>query len=78
MLPRGAHAPFVTGNYALNSLNSQQQQVSFFLGHSLRRLYEDVLKAPVPVYLQAIAARLKPRTTAEVRTQGKRLPERES
>jgi hypothetical protein len=48
MLPKDTHAPLIIGGYPLNSLNFQQQQLSFILGHSLRSLYEDVLKAPIP------------------------------
>ncbi len=61
MLPKDTHAPLTIGDYALNSLTFQQQQVSFILGHSLRSLYEDVLNAPIPGNLQTLAAQLEPR-----------------
>jgi hypothetical protein len=67
--------PFKVGNYQLNSLNFQQQQVSFILGHSLRSLYEDVLNAPIPDNLLALAAQLEPKTHVEARTGDELLPE---
>jgi hypothetical protein len=66
MLPHDAHAPLTTGDRALTSPTFQQQQVGFLLGHSLRGLYEDLVKAPIPVHLQTIVARLEPRTVAEL------------
>jgi hypothetical protein len=61
MLPKDPHPPFKVGHYPLNSLHFQQQQVSDILGHSLRNLYEDVLNAPIPDNLQALAAKLEPK-----------------
>jgi hypothetical protein len=68
MLPKDIQTPFKVGNYQLNSLSFQQQQVSFILGHSLRSLYEDVLKAPIPADMQTLAAQLEPKTHVEART----------
>jgi hypothetical protein len=69
MLPKDTHTPFKVGNSPLNSLTFQQQQVSYILGHSLRSLYEDVLNAPIPDNLQALAAQLEPRTCVEAHLQ---------
>jgi hypothetical protein len=44
--------------YMLNSLTFQQQQVNFILGHSIQSLYQDVVKEPIPVHLQALAEKL--------------------
>ena len=71
MLPKDNRALLKAGDHALNSLTFQQQQVSIFLGHSLSCLYEDVLKAPIPVHLQAIAARLETKPGAEPEVQNK-------
>ena len=65
MLPKDTHAPLRIRDYALNSLNFQQQQVSLILGYSLRSLYEDMLNAPVPDNLQALAAQLEPKKRRE-------------
>jgi hypothetical protein len=65
MLPKDTHTLFKVGNYPLNRLTTQQQQVSLILGHSLRSLYEDVLNAPIPDSLLALAAQLEPRTRVE-------------
>jgi hypothetical protein len=46
---------------APNGLTFQQQQTTFFLGHALRSHYEDVIKAPIPDHLQALAERLQQR-----------------
>jgi hypothetical protein len=46
---------------ALNGLTFQQQQTTFFLGHALRSHYEDVIKAPIPDQLRALAERLQQR-----------------
>jgi hypothetical protein len=46
---------------ALNGLNFQQQQTTFFLGHTLRSHYQDVIKAAIPDHLQALAERLQQR-----------------
>jgi hypothetical protein len=46
---------------ALNGLTFQQQQTTFFLGHTLRSHYEDVIKAPIPDELQALTERLEQR-----------------
>jgi hypothetical protein len=44
--------------YMLNSLTFQQQQVNFILGHSIQSLYQDVMREPIPVHLQALAEQL--------------------
>jgi hypothetical protein len=46
---------------ALNGLTFPQQQTTFFLGHVLRGHYEDVIRAPIPDRLQALAERLQQR-----------------
>ena len=46
---------------ALNGPTVQQQQTTFFLGHSLRSHYEDVIKEPIPDRLQALAEQLERR-----------------
>jgi hypothetical protein len=46
---------------ALNGLTVQQQQTTFFLGHSLRSHYEDVIKARIPDHLLALAEQLERR-----------------
>jgi hypothetical protein len=75
MLPKDVHAPLIIGGYPLNSLNFQQQQLSFILGHSLRSLYEDALKAPIPAYMQTLAAQLELKTHVEARAGDELLPE---
>ena len=50
---------------ALNGLTFQQQQTTFFLGHSLRSHYEDVIKAPIPDHLQALAEQLERRAFSD-------------
>ena len=77
MLPKDTHAPFRIGGYALNSLTFQQQQVSFILGHSLRRLYEDMLNAPIPDNLQTLAAQLEPKMWLEAQLQDEPLSRRQ-
>ena len=69
MLPKDTHTPFKVGNYPLNSLTFQQKQVSFLLGPSFRSLYEDLLNAPIPDNLQALAAQLESRTRVEAHFQ---------
>jgi len=61
-------------DYALNSLTFQERQVSFFLGHSLRSLYEDLLNAPIPDNLRTLAARLESRTRVEARLRDELRP----
>jgi hypothetical protein len=39
----------------------QRHQTTFFLGHSLRSHYEDVIKEPTPDRLQALAEQLERR-----------------
>ena len=46
---------------ALNGLTFQQQQTTFFLGHSLRSHYEGVITAPIPDHLRALAEQLERR-----------------
>jgi anti-sigma factor NepR-like protein len=46
---------------ALNGPTVQRHQTTFFLGHSLRSHYEDVIKEPIPVRLQALAEQLERR-----------------
>ena len=69
MLPKDTHTPFKVENHPRNSLTFQQQQVSFILGHALRNLYEDLLNAPIPGNLQALAAQLESRTRVEAHFQ---------
>jgi len=69
MLPKDTLTPFKVRDYPVNSLTFQQQQVSFILGHSLRGVYGDVLNAPIPDNLQALAARLEPSTRVEAHVQ---------
>jgi hypothetical protein len=78
MLPKDTHTPFKVGNYPLNSLTFQQQQVSFLLGHPLRSLYEDLLNAPIPDNLQALAARLESKTRVEAHFHGEPPLEQQS
>ena len=68
MLPNDPHPPLKVRRYPLNSVTFQQQ-VTYILGHSLRILYEDVLNAPIPDNLQALAAQLVPRTRIEAHFQ---------
>jgi hypothetical protein len=68
MLPNDPHPPLKVRHYSLNSLTFQQQ-VTYILGYSLRVLYEDVLNAPIPDNLQALAAQLVPRTRIEAHFQ---------
>lgn len=42
-----------------NSLSFSQEQMNFILGHSLRSIYQDVMKAPVPENLKILVARLE-------------------
>ena len=51
---------------ALNGLTFQQQQTTFFLGHTLRSHYQDVIKAPIPDQRRAIAGRLQERAFFDV------------
>jgi hypothetical protein len=78
MLPSDTRPPFKVGHCLLDSLTFQQQQVSFILGHSLRSLYEDVLNAPIPDNLQALAAQLDPGTRVEAHSQDELLLEQQS
>jgi hypothetical protein len=54
---------------ALNGLTFQQQQTTFFLGHSLRSHYEDVIKAPIPDELQARAEQSKRRAFSDAQNE---------
>jgi hypothetical protein len=40
-------------------LNFSQEQVVFFLGHSLRSLYANVLAADMPEHLKALVLKLE-------------------
>jgi integration host factor subunit alpha len=40
-------------------LNFSQEQVVFFIGHSLRNLYDDVLAADMPDYLKTLVLKLE-------------------
>jgi hypothetical protein len=42
-----------------NSLNFDQEQVVFVLGHSLRGLYDDVFQADLPEHLKSLVRRLE-------------------
>ncbi len=42
-----------------SSLNFSQEQVVFFIGHSLRSLYDDVLAADMPEHLKALVLKLE-------------------
>jgi hypothetical protein len=42
-----------------SSLNFAQEQVVFFIGHSLRSLYDDVLAADMPDYLKTLVLKLE-------------------
>jgi Anti-sigma factor NepR len=44
-----------------DSLSFSQTQVTFILGHSLKSIYQDVLRAPVPEHLKALVKRLEER-----------------
>jgi hypothetical protein len=77
MLPKDTHAPLRIGDYALNSLTFQQQQVSIILGHSLRSLYEDMLNAPIPDNLQTLTAQLEPKMRLESQLQDEPLSRRQ-
>lgn len=48
-----------------NSLTFEQAHVNFILGHSLARLYQDVLMAPVPEHLQALLDQMAEQQSAE-------------
>ena len=54
---------------ALNGPIVQQQQITFFLGHSLRSHYEDVIKEPIPDRLQALAEQLERRAFFEAQSE---------
>jgi len=47
----------------------QRHQTTFFLGHSLRSHYEDVIKAPIPDRLQALAKQLERRSFFEAQSE---------
>jgi len=47
-----------------NRLNFSQEQVVFFLGHSLRSLYADVVAADLPDDLKAIVLKLEEKTSS--------------
>ena len=51
-----------------NSLNFSQEQVTFFVGHSLRSLYADLLLADLPDRLKALAQELENKQTAASNT----------
>jgi hypothetical protein len=40
-------------------LNFSQEQVVFFLGHSLRSLYDDVVAADLPEHLKTLVLKLE-------------------
>ena len=42
-----------------NRLNFSQEQVVYFLGHSLRSLYEDVVTGDMPEHLKRLALKLE-------------------
>ncbi|EIM31177.1 NepR family anti-sigma factor [Microvirga lotononidis] len=42
-----------------SSLNFSQEQVVFFIGHSLKSLYDDVLAADMPEHLKALVLKLE-------------------
>jgi Anti-sigma factor NepR len=42
-----------------SSLNFSQEQVAFFIGHSLRSLYDDVLADDMPEHLKALVHKLE-------------------
>jgi hypothetical protein len=42
-----------------SSLNFSQEQVVFFIGHSLRSLYDDVLAADMPDHLKTLVLKLE-------------------
>jgi hypothetical protein len=42
-----------------SSLTFSQEQVVFFIGHSLRSLYDDVLAADMPEHLKALVLKLE-------------------
>jgi hypothetical protein len=42
-----------------DSLNFSQEQVTFFLGHSLRSQYQDLLTSELPDRLQALVEQLE-------------------
>ncbi|WP_201863777.1 NepR family anti-sigma factor [Microvirga soli] len=46
-----------------NSLNFSQEQVIFFVGHSLRSLYDDILTADLPDRLEALVQELENKQT---------------
>ena len=54
---------------ALNGPTVQRHQTTFFLGHSLRSHYEDVIKAPIPDRLQALAKQLERRAFFEAQSE---------
>jgi hypothetical protein len=42
-----------------NTLNFAQEQAVFFIGHSLRSLYDDVLAADMPEHLKTLVLKLE-------------------
>ena len=54
---------------ALNGPIVQRHQTTFFLGHSLRSHYEDVIKEPIPDRLQALAEQLERRSFFEAQSE---------
>ncbi|WP_262265641.1 NepR family anti-sigma factor [Microvirga yunnanensis] len=42
-----------------DSLTFSQHQVNFILGHSLRSIYQDTLKSPLPEHLRTLVAQLE-------------------
>ena len=42
-----------------SSLNFSQEQVVFFIGHSLKSLYDDVIAADMPEHLKALVLKLE-------------------
>jgi hypothetical protein len=49
---------------APGSLNFMQAQVNWILGQSLASIYQDILKAPVPQYLQDLLDQLNEEHTS--------------
>jgi hypothetical protein len=50
-----------TTNQIPNGLTFSQEQVNLILGHALRSVYQDLLKAPMPEYLKTLLDQLDER-----------------
>ncbi|EIM26880.1 hypothetical protein [Microvirga lotononidis] len=42
-----------------NSLTFSQEQVNLILGHSLKSIYQDTLRSPLPEHLETLVAQLE-------------------